>query len=203
MTNIVPLNTRVFCCIFNGGGHLFLTTCPWSLLTWTHTHHTESSVEPVLSARSGIWVTRNKQCLCVCYFLFVPQWTGAKEGRRRVGEREWGPRPGKEAPGLRVFIPGLPTPGAEVPGAAAQNPVQMPEKKRMPGSHQWGLWGRLRGAPLCLGEVGVALMEMCRKFTPPKNLKRSGVVVATAGVTSAVGGAQAAMFECTDVWNDV
>lgn len=30
------------------------------------------STVPVLSARGGIWVTRNKQGLCVCYFLFVP-----------------------------------------------------------------------------------------------------------------------------------
>lgn len=53
---------------------------------------------PVLSARGGIWVTRNKQGLCVCYFLFVPpvdtfytRWGGgAKEVEPPQEEEEEG-----------------------------------------------------------------------------------------------------------------
>lgn len=39
-----------------------------------------------------------------------------------------------------------------------------------------------RGSSLSGGRGGVTLMEMCREFTPPKNLKCSDVLVVPAGV---------------------
>lgn len=115
--------------------------------TLTHTHHTEPSYNfmPVLSASRGIWVMRNKQGLCVCYFLFVPQWThsaGTQEGEQRRWRREgrrsgagWEPRreqgpfPGAEAPDPSASACGLPTSDTQIPKPAPQDLVKVPEKE--------------------------------------------------------------------------
>lgn len=114
--------------------------------------------DSVFSVRSGIQVIRNKQALCVCYFLFVPQWThsaGAQEGeqrrRRSTGRPGWGPGweqgpfPGTEA----AATPACGPPDTQISKFAAQDLIQVPEKERMPGSHQWGLRERLTS--LCPG----------------------------------------------------
>lgn len=142
----------------------------------THKHTQARHTEPSVQLRrlscllaGGIWVMRNKQGLCVCYFLFVPQWThsaGAEEGeqrrRRRAGRgprRERGPRPGAEAPHPSASARGLPTTDTQIPGPAPQDFVQVPEKERMPRSHQRGLRGRLGGAPPCPGAGDSNLLQ--------------------------------------------
>lgn len=136
------------CSLLTVGGIYFLTACQLCSHVHINTHTTQrplySSV-PVLSASGGIWVMRNKQGLCVCYFLFVPQWThsaGAEEGEqrrwwgRRRGRRSgagWGPRrgplPGAEAPDPSASARGLPTSNKPIPRPAPQDLVQVPEKE--------------------------------------------------------------------------
>lgn len=110
---------------------------------------------------------RNKQALCVCYFLFVPQWThsaGTQEGEQRRWSRSrrgngagWGPRqergplPGAEAPDPCASARGLPTSDTQIPRPAQQDLVQVPEKEWMPRSYKRGLRRRLRGPRLCPG----------------------------------------------------
>lgn len=144
------------------GGFYFLTACHWTSLTHSRKHSTTQSPlygsVPVLSASGGIWVMRNKQGLCVCYFLFVPQWThsaGTREGEqgRRSGtgwgpRRERGPLPGAEAPDPCASARGLPSSDTQIPKPAPQDLVQVPEKEWMPGRHQRGLRGRLKEALL-------------------------------------------------------